>query len=352
MVEPAFPRVSVVVPVRNEEASIDACLASLAGQDVVASDVEILVVDGASTDRTPQLVAAWTARDPRILLLSNPAGVSPVGLNIGIRAARGSVIARMSGHSVAAADYLSRGIRDLELTGAWCVGGQSRRIVRTQIGKAIAAATTSPLGVGNAVHNYGTSAQWAETAFPGMWPREVLERVGLFDEELVRNQDDEHSYRIREAGGGIWYDPEIVVAYEPRQTLRRLSSQYRQYAMWKVRVLQMHPRALRWRHWVPMAWVGCLAVCAVFGLLYSALWGFGVCAVLAWFAAVGAGSLRLSRRVDVPAAQLLAAFLVLHLSYGIGFWQGLVRFAPRWLVRRAGRPPRFSPAATTGEVPA
>lgn len=337
------PIVSVVIPVRNEAAFIDRCLRSIVVQDIGVDAVEILVVDGGSTDDTRDRVRAWISEVPFVRLMDNPSRITPAALNIGIRAATGSVIARMDGHSEAPPDYLSRGLMDLTQTGAWAVGGQMRRVGTTPTTDAIAAATMSPFGVGDAAHNFATEPMWAETVFLGMWPRWVFERVGLFDEELVRNQDDEFSYRIREAGGRILFDPVISMSYQPRASYGALFDQYRQYGMWKVRVFQMHPRSLRPRHWVPMMWVGYLVVTAAASLFLrpaAILFAFGVVSYLAVMLAAAA---RMRRGID-HAGRVLSAFLALHLGYGFGSWQGAIRFAPRWFVRRKGSPPRIHDA--------
>lgn len=332
--------VSIVLPVRNEAAAIEACLKSLVEQTLDRDSFEVIVVDGMSTDETPSLVAGWHERDERIRLISNPGRITPIGLNLGIRAARGSVIARMDGHSRADPRYLETGLDALRNTGAWSVGGQMRRIGGDDATRAIAAVTMSPFGVGDATHNYAERPMWAETVFLGMWPRWVFERVGLFDEELVRNQDDEFSYRIRQAGGRIWFDPRIVTSYSPRGSLGGLFSQYRQYAMWKVRVLQMHPGALRWRHWVPMLLVAYVLGSAVIGIWWPPAWVGTAVGLATYFAAVAEASRRLQRS-GVSMRSLIATFVTLHAAYGLGFWQGLLRFAPRWFVGRSGSPARL-----------
>jgi succinoglycan biosynthesis protein ExoA len=336
--------ISIVLPIRNEAAAIDECLKSLVEQTLDRDSFEIIVIDGMSTDETPNLVAGWQARDERIRLVANPRRITPISLNLGIRAARGSIIARMDGHSRADPGYLAIGLDALRETGAWSVGGQMRRVGGDDVTRAIAAVTMSPFGVGDAAHNYSERPMWAETVFLGMWPRWVFERVGLFDEELVRNQDDEFSYRIRKAGGRIWFDPRIVTNYSPRGTLSGLFSQYRQYAMWKVRVLQMHPGALRWRHWVPMLLVAFVFGSAVIGIWWPFAWLGTVAGLGTYFAAVTVASRRL-RRSGVSMRSLVATFLTLHSAYGLGFWQGLVRFAPRWFVRRSGDPARLENAS-------
>lgn len=336
------PFVSVIIPARDEGASIRDTLAGLQAQTYPRERIEFLVVDGRSSDDTRSVVQEVGRDDPRVRLLDNPDRVTPGALNIGIRAARGSVISLMSAHGTPAADYLAVAVELLETTGAWGVGGRIERVSKTPAQRAIAAATSSPIGVGDAVHNYASQAAWVETAFPGLWHRNVFERVGLFDPELVRNQDDELSYRIRQAGGGIWYDPAIVVRYQPRGSLRALFSQYRQYGMWKVRVFQKHPGAARRRHLVPAAFVGTVAGGALLVPFVRPAGLLSFFALGAYGALVFAATARRSDRGAEPL-RFAASIAVLHTSYGLGFWEGLLRFAPRWLVRRQGSIERLPP---------
>ncbi|MBI3746779.1 MAG: glycosyltransferase family 2 protein [Chloroflexi bacterium] len=342
------PLVSVIVPARNEEASIDACLAALLAQTYPRELLEVIVVDGRSTDGTRRRVDERAAGEPRLRVVDNPALVTPIGMNLGIRAASGDVITLMSGHGAAPDDYVERGVRDLAETGAWGVGGRIERSPVGRTGKLAAAVTSSWVGVGDADHNYATSARWVDTAFPGMWPRWVFERVGLFDEELVRNQDDELSLRIREAGGRIWYDPAIVVRYRPRGSIRGLFSQYRQYGFWKVRVLQKHPRGLRVRHFIPAAWV---AFALSGPLIAAAWWPWAVVyltGALTYAAVLAVGTRRL-RGPDTSWPALIGTAAVVHAAYGIGFLHGLVALAPRWVRDRRGAPPRL-PARSASET--
>lgn len=331
------PLVSIVVPTRNEAATIEACLDALRKQDYPADQLEILVVDGLSTDDTRELVAAIAAADGRVRLLDNEQRVTPAAFNLGIRMARGGVIGVMSAHGIPALDYVSLAVRDLQERDAWCVGGRIDRVATTPVQRAIAAATSSPFGVGDASHNYRTTAGWVDTAFPGMWPRWVFDKVGLFDPELVRNQDDEFSYRIREAGGRVWYSPDVVVSYVPRGSFRSLFSQYRQYGLWKVRVFQKHRGAARIRHLIPAVWVASLisgivlAVVAFPAILITLIAGVPYVAVMT------VASLRL-RRDGTSVWSVFRALACLHLGYGVGFWQGLIRFAPRWFRPRNSEP--------------
>ena len=325
----ARPRVTLVVPVRNEGAGLDACLASLTMQTYPPDKLEILVVDGASTDDTESRSEAWASRDHRIRVLHNPEQVMPAGLNLGIVNASGSIVGVISGHSRIEPDYVERAVQALDETGAWSVGGRIEREAGTPMQKAIAIATSSPLGVGDARHNYALTPQCVDAVFPGIWPREVFDRIGLFDPAMVANEDNELSHRIRLAGGRIWYDPEIVVRYEPRASLRALFGQYRRYGLGKVLVFRKHHGGLRWRHLVPAAWMVWMAGGLVLAIAWPAgrvIWAAGI---LAYAVLVSLGSLGLSRRGGRP--HLIAASLVtLHAAYGTGTWQGILRaFAGR-----------------------
>ena len=333
--DPELPFISVVVPARNERRTIAQSIGSLLDQTYPADRFEVIVVDGDSDDGTSEIIRALAADEPRLRLIRNPKKITPIALNLGIAAARGDIVARLDGHAFAQTTYLERAATALVEMGAWSVGGAISRTCDSPTRRAICAATMSPFGVGDASHNYATDARWVETAFPGMWPRWVFEKVGLFDTELVRNQDDEMSFRIRESGGGIWYDPAIVLQYVPRATFRGLFNQYRQYAMWKVRVFQKHPGAARPRHLITPLWVGSM----VAGLLLWPVNGLGPLLTLMAVGAYGAVLLVAVARIDRRGATTLSvlwALATLHFAYGLGFWQGVVRFAPRWIVDRKG----------------
>lgn len=324
------PLVTLIVPIRNERHHIRACLESIRSQTYPPHRLECLVVDGQSDDGTVDIVRRLMAEDARIALLENPLRTMPHGLNNGIQAARGSLIGVVSGHSVLPDTYVAELVDRLQSTGAWSVGG---RIVRTATGplhQAIARATGSRLGVGDSRHNYADRAQWVETAFPGFWRREVFDRVGAFDPAMTANEDNELSYRIRAAGGRIWYDPSIAVEYVPRGTLGGLFHQYRAYACGKVRVYRKHRGGLGWRHLVPGTWVAVLflgVVTAPFAWLAAA--GLAL-AVTTYVIVVSVVSLRLSGG-GTSAWMVALALATMHLGYGIGTWQGLAD----WVRRRS-----------------
>lgn len=308
-----------------------ACLEGIRVQTYPPERLEVIVVDGESTDATAELVAQAAAADPRIRLLSNPQRTMPTGLNAGIRAARGEYVGVVSGHSVLPRDYVSRAVAAMQTTGAWSVGGRIIRRAEGSMQAAIALATSSRIGVGDSRHNYAERPGWVETVFPGLWRAELFDHIGLFDPAMVANEDNELSLRIRNAGGQIWYDPAIRVDYSPRATLGDLFSQYRRYGLGKMRVLRKHRGGLRWRHLVPAAWVAFLpvgAVLAVLGSPFVIAWLLGI---VLYVVVVVAAGVRLQRR-DVPWWRISTALAVLHLAYGIGTWHGLATWwatAPR-----------------------
>lgn len=330
--------VSLILPIRNEVDAIDDCLDGIVAQSYPAELIEVIVVDGMSTDQTRDRVLSRARSDGRIRLIDNPERITPSGLNAGIRAARHDVIVRMDGHSIPPADYVEQCVRVLQESGAWAVGGTMARTGLTPTQRAIARATSMPLGVGDSTHNYATSGTWVETVYLGTWPREVFERIGLFDPELVRDQDDELSYRIRANGGRIWFDPRISCEYRPRPSLRALFRQYREYACFKVRVFQKHPAAARWRHLVPPIWVALVVLLPVAALVWPIVVLAWLAMMLMYFAVLGIGVLRVDPR-GAPRWRIFAALVTLHVAYGVGFWEGLVRFLPRWFRDRAGTVP-------------
>lgn len=336
----AWPLVSVVIPMRNEAETIEALLDSVLAQDYPAECLEVLVVDGASSDDSARRVARRAARDPRVRLLENPRRIVPTALNIAIRAARGEIICRIDGHTRVAPDYVRIGVETLRRTGADNVGGRMDAVGGGWFGDAVADATASRVGVGSYFH-FGTEEREVDTVYLGMWPRAVFARVGLFDEELVRNQDDEFNYRLRKAGGRIVLNPAMRSWYQNRTDVAHLVRQYYQYGQWKVRVLQKHPRQMSWRHFVPPAFVAGLlglaaaaTVSAVAAWLLRAVSSIYLIAVLA--AAVAASRHRGLRGVLATGL----AFVCLHGSWGTGFLSGLVKFAGRWGGGEAA-PPRL-----------
>jgi cellulose synthase/poly-beta-1,6-N-acetylglucosamine synthase-like glycosyltransferase len=314
------PFVSLIVPVRNEATHIGTCLEALLDQTYPADRVEILVVDGMSDDATVSVVRDAMARDSRVRLLMNPELLMAAGLNQGISMARGDVIGVISGHSIVEPDYLTRSVANLLRTEAWSTGGAIVRIGATPVQRAIAAASSSSIGVGDARHNYATQAGWVESVFPGLWPRRVFDEVGPFDVTMPYNEDNELSLRIRNAGGGIWYDPDVRVRYVPRESLPGLFTQYRRYARGRIRVYRKHGAGIGWRHLLPPALVLWIALGWIGGLVSETWLLPWVSSIVVYAVALVLGSIPVASGANVLLVAVAAG--TMHLGYGVGMLQG------------------------------
>ncbi len=332
----AEPTVSVICPIRNEEDYIDTCLRALLEQTYDQADMEILVVDGMSDDSTREIVQSYARSHPNLRLLDNPRRIVPCALNLGIGAARGRYILRMDGHARPARDYVANCVQVLANREILCIGGPIISVNETETGKAIAAAMSSPFGVGNSRFRTSDNQEcFVDTlAFPA-FKREVFTKYGLFDEDMVRCQDDEFNFRLRKGGNKILLTPKIRSWYYPRAGFGKLWRQYFGYGFWKVRVLQKHFWLMQPRHFAPACFVTTLMATLVLGLfmpLFAALFA-GLSVV--YLSAASLAAIRARRNNSgAPAAKILRSFIILHFSYGSGFLWGLLRFAPRWLRRR------------------
>lgn len=323
--EAELPLVSVIVAMRNEEAFIGKCLNSLAQQDYPAEFLEILVIDGRSMDGSREIVSAMQERIPNLRLLDNEKKVSPAAFNIGIDNARGEVLTIISAHCYLAPDYVSRCVEYLAQTGADCVGGPIQTIGENDTARAIALAMSSPFGVGDALFRYSQREQYVDTLAFGAYRRDVFERVGLFDEELVGNEDDEFNYRLRGQGGKLFLTPAISSFYYGRASLSALCSQYFRYGFGKVRVVRKHTRLVRFRHVIPAIFVATLVMTVLLGIFSPAFVALFVLILASYITLSLVVSLWIASRRGwryVPVLPL--AFACLHLSYGTGFLLGLV----------------------------
>jgi len=349
------PFVSIILPIRNECHYIKRTLNAVLAQDYPYDRMEILIADGTSTDGTREIIHqtvdkhnkkicensgnSWQKNlPPNIQILNNPQKIVPTALNIALRQARGEIIIRVDGHTVIEPDYVRGCVEKLQQTGADNVGGKMNAVAETPIGWAIAIATSSPFGVGGARFHYSNEEEWGDTVYMGAWRREMFARVGPFDEELVRNQDDEYNYRIRKLGGKILLSPDIRSKYYSRASLRKLWHQYSQYGYWKVRVLQKHSRQMRPRQFVPPAFVASLLASVLLVIILTLLSIPYPLAFIPLFIILGvylfanlAASLWTSSRRGWRYLFLLPlVYSILHISYGLGFLVGLLKFANRW----------------------
>jgi succinoglycan biosynthesis protein ExoA len=327
------PMVSIIMAIRNEAEFIEACLNAIVNQDYPKKCLEIIIADGMSEDATRKIIHQIQNKfsKDRILLLDNPSLIVATGLNKAIRYSKGRIIIRIDGHTFAEPDYIRQCISALYHSGADNVGGRMNAIGRNFFGKTVASATSSVFGVGDAKFHYLNHTEWVDTVYMGAWPRQVFERIGLFDEELKRNQDDELNYRLRASGGRILISPKIQSNYYNRNTLSSLWRQYFQYGFWKIRVLQKHPKQMQVRQFIPPLFVFSLVVSILFIPIFSNGWFIFALVVVSYFFATVSASLFIAIKNGIQYFPLLpVAFVTLHISYGLGFLIGLVKFAGRW----------------------
>lgn len=327
------PSVTVIMPIRNEASFIERSLGAVLAQDYPGDRLEVLVADGMSTDGTRAAVerAAAMRPDVRVVVVDNPGRIVPTGFNRALVRARGEIIVRVDGHTIIEPNYVRECVDALRRTGADNVGGRMDPVSEGVFGRATALVTQSRFGVGGARFHYSDREEWVDTVYMGAWPRAVFQRIGLFDEEQVRNQDDEFNYRLREHGGKILLTPRIQSRYYNRSTLRSLWRQYFQYGYWKVRVMQKHAGQMRPRQFAPPLFVASLGIALLLAPI-SATWGQVLGVIVASYASANLlASLIVGFGQPLREALLLpVAFATLHVSYGLGFLVGLARFATRW----------------------
>lgn len=344
---PAF--VSVVIPCRNEVTCIDVCLQSVLSQDEPPGGFEVLIADGMSDDGTRERIQAVSKRDSRVRLIDNPKRIVSSGLNNAIRAARGAIIIRMDAHSEYGSDYVVRCVSALVRTGADNVGGPARTRAKGYTQRAISAAYHSAFSVGGARFHDEEFEGELDTVVYGCWWKETLLRIGLFDEELVRNQDDELNLRLTRGGGTVWQCPRIRSWYWPRSSLRELFIQYFQYGYWKVRVIQKHRIPASLRHLVPVLFVSMVGLGWLAAVvdpralaLYSSVLGTYTAICILYSIAIA------SRSGWELLPVLPPVFLAYHCGYGLGFAVGIVDFillrsGPRAVATRLTRRVSMTP---------
>jgi glycosyltransferase involved in cell wall biosynthesis len=325
-----MPQVSIIVPCYNEQATIRHLLEAILAQSFPRAQIEVIIADGMSTDRTRAEIAEFQRDHPDLALrvVDNPARSIPSGLNRAIGAARGEYLVRLDAHAKPAPDYVERSLAALQAGRGDNVGGlwQIEPGAQTWVARAIAVAAAHPLGVGGAQYRVGGAAQAVDTVPFGAFRRDLIERIGFFDETLLSNEDYEFNARIRKSGGAVWFDPAIRSTYFARASLKELARQYWRYGYWKFRMLCRYPETIRWRQGLPP-------------LFFLSLFGLGLLAIvwpwLSWillvelllylFALLLAGAqLSIRHRHVALLAGAPLAMVVMHTSWSLAFWWSLL----------------------------
>lgn len=332
----ALPGVSYVMPVLNEVAYIENAILTVLAQDYPGAK-ELILALGPSTDGTDEIVARLAATDSRISTVQNPAVDIPIGLNRAIQAAVHPIIVRVDAHSELEPGYTARAVATLERTGAANVGGIMRARGKSAFQVAAARGYNSRFGLGGGRYHSGGAEGPAESAYLGVFRREVLAEVGYFDESLRRGEDWELNLRIRSAGHTVWFDPELAVTYWPRENWRKLVRQFTATGIWRGELVRRFGGRNPWRFFVPPLLVLSLVLSAVVLILQLA-------GVLPAVVSVAASVIYLGPIAYVALVMLLALVVdrgatwrdrwffvgvlpTMHLSWGVGFIVGLVRGA-------------------------
>ena len=339
---------SVIVPCRNEREYIARCLDSILATTWPQAALEVLVVDGMSEDGTREIVQGYAERHPSVRLVDNPRRIAPSALNIGIDASRGDVILRMDAHATFPPDYIPVLVESLRSTGADNVGGCVDTVPAdgSATACAIAVALSHPIGVGNALFRIGASQpRWVDTVPFGCFRRELFSRIGKFDEELVRNQDDEFNHRLLKRGGRILLNPAVRARYYGRRTLRQLARMYYQYGFFKPLSARRAGGIMTIRQIVPAAFVGTLGLLGLSAVVFGgAAGGIALILLLGLLASYGlvlsVAALFVARTHGMKCAAItLAAFAIVHFGYGTGYIRGIWHAWRRSSGRHAGAAP-------------
>ena len=268
-----IPNISVIIPCYNEQDTITLLLDAIYQQTYPKENIEVLVIDGLSTDGTRVSIVKFMETHPDILIktIDNPERIIPVALNKGIKAASGEIIIRLDAHSIPQRDYLERCVCALQDNKAENVGGiwVIKPGADNWIARGIARAASHPLGVGDARYRVGGEAQYVETVPFGSFYKSLFNRVGYFNENLLTNEDYEFNQRIRQSGGKIWFDPSIKSIYFARKTYGELAKQYWRYGYWKAKMLLQNPHSLRWRQAVPPLFVISILLGIILSIFYQ-----------------------------------------------------------------------------------
>jgi cellulose synthase/poly-beta-1,6-N-acetylglucosamine synthase-like glycosyltransferase len=317
------PEVSIVIPCRNEENYIAACVDSMLQQDYPS--IEVLVCDGMSDDGTRNVLEKYSD-NPKVRVLDNHARVTPIALNLGIQNAKGDIIIIFGAHATMNVDYVSKSVETFTIDDKiGCVGGVLNQVDENEDAAVISKAMSSVFGVGNAHFRTGTKSGFVDTVAFGAYKKEVFEKVGFFDDELVRNQDDEFNFRVLKGGYKIYLNPEIQADYYVRGNFQKLWRQYYQYGYWKVYVNRKHKTVTTFRQLIPAFMVSCFGVTFLFALIFPIFWNLFLAGTLFY---LGAAFYFAQRKVafSIRIWGVMRSFFVLHFSYGSGYLMGIFDF--------------------------
>ena len=306
--------VSVILPVLNEEFYLAHAVEAILSQDYLGK-LEVILAIGPSSDQTQAVAESLREKDPRVVVIENPTGRTAAGLNLAIEKSSFPIIVRVDGHAEIPKNYISLALQIMKETGAVNVGGMMAAVGKTNFERAVARAMRSPFGVGASRFHTGGSAGSVDTVYLGVFKRGALVAAGSFDERFTRAQDWELNYRLRSAGGIVYFDPRLHVTYRPRPTLKALAKQYFEYGRWRHIVARRHQGTVNLRYLAPPIALVATVLSLVMGIFISSLWFIPA---LIYLFLLSLASLIIGRSV-VEYLRLPWILFTMHMSWGAGY---------------------------------
>lgn len=323
-------KLSIIIPTYNEEAYIEECLKSLEVQTYDLNLFEVIIVDGGSTDNTLKKIIRFKEKSKlNILIKENKNKTAPYAMNIGIKAAKGEIIIRIDGHAYVEKEFLEKCVDTLKRNSdVCCVGGRIETISKNDIGEVISLAMSSPFGVGDAKFRYSNEETYVDTLAFGAYKKNIFDEIGLFDEEFVRNQDDELNYRVIKSGNKILLNPDIKSYYYSRNSLKKLYNQYFQYGYWKIKVIKKHKNISSLRQLIPAIFI--LSITSFFLLsflnnLFTYILMFELILYGIFSLIFSVKKLKFMKKKSY-LLKMPIIFCILHVSYGVGYIFGIFDF--------------------------
>ena len=309
----AYPPVSVVIPILNEADHLQAAVDTILSQEYLG-EIEVILAIGPSRDGTEKVAEHIARKDNRVTIVSNPSGRTPNALNIAFAAATHDIVVRIDGHSEIAPTYIASAVETMQRTGAVNVGGIMAAEGITPFQKAVARAMRSVIGVGASRFHTGGNEGAADTVYLGTFQKSAVRAVGGYDEEFTRAQDWEMNYRLRQAGGLVYFDPRLVVIYRPRKRISALAKQYFEYGRWRRAVSRRYPETVNFRYLAPPIAV-VISFVSVLGSFFIP--AFGAPFVM-YLLSLLVGSLIIGKSWG-ERFRLPLILITMHMSWGIGF---------------------------------
>ena len=328
--------ISIIIPIYNEEKYIKECLESIINSDINKEEIEVLLVDGGSTDKTIDIIKEYLKKYPYFKYLYNPKKVAPVAMNIGIKEAKGDYIFIISAHAFYPKNYFSELIKNIKKLNADCVGGVLVTEVKnkTKTSNAIKNVLSDKLGVGSSFRVGVDKIKEVDTVPFGCYKKEVFDKIGLYDERLVRNQDIELNKRLKKAGGKIYLVPDIKCVYFARETFKALAKNNFNNGLWNVLTAYYTNSlsSLSFRHFIPLLFVLTLLISLILSIISVKFFYLFLTIFLTYFIIISIRSFQIKKNTTI--FHQIVAFLVLHFSYGIGSLVGIFKVLKDKYVKR------------------